>query len=526
MPVRNRPHLVLPEMKPLSEHCREGGDRVALLDMRTGATTSYAELANLLLRGGAFLRSCGVARGDRVVQRLPNSPEALCMFLTCLESGIDCAPLSLRATAEEADDWMRLTEAKLAIISRTQFDAATDALSASGRCMRIDTSGDFSWLPDIAEATEAEQPGRLLIRAGGRGDETKIVILPSNTLRDCARAFAAAYPAFQPGANCLNVAPPSTLYGLFNLGLLPIEMGASITIGGEFSTQVPSKFWHDVARFETDLIWLAPTMVRVLLDDYSRAQPAARRAMVEDALGVKAAFVGMAPCSAAEKDEFTRIFGVPVHENYGLTETLFVSASSPSRADNIGTGIPLQGVEVQLRETAAVPLIPSSRSGPEAATEILVKSPYLFAGYLRPGGKVDPPEFDAAGFFHTGDLGRFESNGTLVVDGRLKAMIKRAGHPVFLSEVESLMHLAAAVGRAAAVPVPHAFFGEGYILMVEPADPTIDDRRLLEEVRQVLTKQLGREKWPEQIRVVRDMPLTERGMPDYSKLKTAASPAP
>src|SRR5262245_49223300 len=94
------------DMKTLFELCRERGEKTALLDMRNGAATTYAQLANYLLRGGAFLRSHGVGAGDSIVQRLPNSPEALCLLLVCLENGVDCAPLSLRASAEEASQWV------------------------------------------------------------------------------------------------------------------------------------------------------------------------------------------------------------------------------------------------------------------------------------------------------------------------------------------------------------------------------------------------------------------------------------
>lgn len=513
-------------MQSLFELFHERAERTALVDMRSGAIISFAKLANLLLRGRAFLQAHGVEPGDSLVCRLPNSPEALSLFLICLESGVRCAPLSARATCEEAETWVRMTGAKLAVISRTQADATSEALAARTRTVRIDTSGAFDWLPDVAKALTPPHEGALLVRTSGSSGEPKLAAIPARSLRGCARAFGGDQPAIGPDERWLNVAPLWTLYGLFNLGLLPLELGSSVVIGGEFSTQVPSKFWHDISRFEVSLIWLVPTMIRVLLSAHSRALASGREAAMAGAGRVRCGFVGMAPCTASEKAEFTQAFGIPLYENYGLTETLFLTTASPNRPDDVGAGRPLRGVEIRLGETSVPPVLPPNDPSAAGIGEILARTPYLFSGYLQQGGAIQPPKLDDEGFLHTGDLGRITWHGCLAVDGRLKAMVKRAGHPVFLTEIEALARTVTDVAEVAAVPTPHQFFVESYVLFVQPTTKRQDGRELIEQVRLILAKRLAREKWPEEIRVVRDFPLLASGKLDYAALMLSSQTAP
>jgi long-chain acyl-CoA synthetase len=493
---------------------RERGERPALVDLRTGWSASYAELAELVLRAGALLRGHGLKPGDAVVQRLPNCPQALLLMLACMDQGLDCAPLSPHASGEEAGAWARLTGAKLSVISRLDADAAAEVLSAHAPTLRLDTAGAFESLPRLAQAAPAFSAGRLLIRTSGSSGEPKAVVQTAQALRACARALGARVSELDQTARLFAAAPMSTLSGLFNVGLLPLELGATVVIGGDLASGGGVKFWHDVARSQANAVWLPPSAMRIV----AKARPAA---------SLRCAVIGMAPCTAEEKAAFSALIGAPVYENYGLSETLFITATASDSAAE-GVGAPLAGVELSLRapEGPAAPILDDPAEDQKAPGEICVRSPFLFAGYLQPGGEVAPPRLEPDGFFRTGDLGRMGSDGGLILGGRLRAMIKRAGLPVFLPEIEALARQIAGVADAAAVPTTQDQPVERYTLLVRPASGA-DAGGLAQQVRLALAGRIARETWPDDIVVaLEDFPLLAGGKLDYPALKAALTRLP
>lgn len=107
---------------------------------------------------------------------------------------------------------------------------------------------------------------------------------------------------------------------------------------------------------------------------------------------------------------FFSAIGMPVFEGYGLSETSPVIAVS-QRGKNgrkFGTvGLPLPGIEVKLGER----------------DEILCRGHNVMLGYYR-DPELTAQVIDADGWFHTGDTGRFTTDGQLVITGRLKSIFK------------------------------------------------------------------------------------------------------
>ena len=102
-----------------------------------------------------------------------------------------------------------------------------------------------------------------------------------------------------------------------------------------------------------------------------------------------------------------RNLGFNLLEGYGLTETAPVVCAAIPGEERVGTvGKPFPGVEVKI--------------GPN--DEILVRGPNVMLGYYK-----KPEEtalaIDAEGWFHTGDQGRFDSQGNLIITGRIKEII-------------------------------------------------------------------------------------------------------
>jgi O-succinylbenzoic acid--CoA ligase len=187
-----------------------------------------------------------------------------------------------------------------------------------------------------------------------------------------------------------------------------------------------------------------------------------------DASSLRAVLLGGSAVPAELLDRAVRR-GLPVATSYGLTEmTSTVTATDPGapRADLATSGRALARRRLRVSE----------------AGEVEVGGPALFAGYLD-GGRLRPP-----GAWHpTGDLGRLDAEGRLVVTGRRDLLFVSGGENVQPEAVEAALLRLEAVAEAAVVPVPDAEFGARPVAFVRPAGGApVDGARLAAALRQRL----------------------------------------
>jgi cyclohexanecarboxylate-CoA ligase len=139
--------------------------------------------------------------------------------------------------------------------------------------------------------------------------------------------------------------------------------------------------------------------------------------------------------------------------------------------------------------------------------EIIVRGPELFVGYVDP--ELNKDCFDADGYFHTGDLGRMDSEGYIEITGRLKDIIIRGGENISVKEIEDLLHTHPCISDVACVAMPDAKLGEkacAYVTTREGATLTF------EEMVNFLTKQgLSKRKIPERLEIIKEFPRTPSG---------------
>ncbi|MEM1055784.1 MAG: AMP-binding protein [Bacteroidota bacterium] len=141
--------------------------------------------------------------------------------------------------------------------------------------------------------------------------------------------------------------------------------------------------------------------------------------------------------------------GLPISTSYGLTEMAStVTATLPGQ--DLGTsGSSLPGREVRIVEG-----------------EVQVRGTARFSGYLTPAGLATP--FDGHGWFATGDLGRLDAAGRLVIDGRRGLRFVSGGENVQPEAIERELLRLGTVAEAVVVPVPDAEFGQRPVAFVRP----------------------------------------------------------
>jgi long-chain acyl-CoA synthetase len=171
-------------------------------------------------------------------------------------------------------------------------------------------------------------------------------------------------------------------------------------------------------------------------------------------------------------------------------------------------GLPVPQVEVRIAgdDDAELPR--------GAVGEICCRSPMMMQGYWN------EPELSAetlrGGWLHTGDLGRIDDDGYLYVVDRKKDLIIRSGFNVFPRDVEDALIEHPAVSLAGVVGKPDERHGEEVVAFVSLRDGATTTG---DELVAFGKERIGGYRYPREVRILRDMPLTPIGKVDRKSLR-------
>ncbi|MGD9740255.1 MAG: class I adenylate-forming enzyme family protein [Bauldia sp.] len=234
----------------------------------------------------------------------------------------------------------------------------------------------------------------------------------------------------------------------------------------------------------SDILAIVPPMARTLAD-LARDDPGRMMA--------RSVFYAGAPIDAGHAREFEATFGVPLFAILGTTETGAISSSFGGGDRPAGVGRPLRNVEVEIRNTE-----PYRRLG-RGIGELFVRSPSMMQGYLPSNERTD-----AAAFFRTGDLGRIDAAGAIILTGRIKDIINLGGMKVDPAEVEAVLLAQAGVTDAAVYP---GLRDDGQEFVQAAVAGTVDGA----ELRRSCAAELDAHKVPSTIHIVDRIPRTPSG---------------
>jgi acyl-CoA synthetase (AMP-forming)/AMP-acid ligase II len=193
-------------------------------------------------------------------------------------------------------------------------------------------------------------------------------------------------------------------------------------------------------------------------------------------------------------------FGDVLYNLYGSTEVAWATIATPEdlRAAPGTAGRPPRGTVVKLYDEDGNPLAKAGATG-----RIFVGNEMLFEGYTGGGGKdvID-------GLMSTGDVGHFDADGHLFVDGRDDEMIVSGGENVFPREVEDLLHDHDAIDEVAVIGVEDKDFGQRLkAYAVQTKGKTVSE----DELKAYVKKNLAGYKVPREVVFVDELPRNATG---------------
>jgi oxalate---CoA ligase len=248
------------------------------------------------------------------------------------------------------------------------------------------------------------------------------------------------------------VMPLFHVHGLLCGLLAPFLTGGSMIVPRKFSA---ADFWRDFVDHGANWYTAVPTIHQILLKGPAPSPRPAIRFIRSCS----------SPLSPTVFHQLEQTYGAPVLEAYAMTEAAHQMTSNPlppakRKPGSVGVG---QGVEVRILDGAGAEL-PQGAEG-----EICIRGENVTKGYLN-NPEANASSYTADGFFRTGDQGRKDEDGYVVITGRIKELINKGGEKISPIELDNALARHPSVAEAVSFAIPDDVYGQdiGVAIVLKP----------------------------------------------------------
>jgi acyl-CoA synthetase (AMP-forming)/AMP-acid ligase II len=476
---------------------------------------TWSELDTLMDRIAAALQRDGVRPGEAIVLSGAMTPLAAALFLGALRAGVVVAPLAHSGTRDNFAAMCRDAAPRRLFVDAAAaplLPAATDVSA----CVSIDGQAPGTplgeWLAPPGTqpqpvAIRPEDPFNISYSSGTTGMPKGIVQPHGMRWSHIQRGTPYGYG---PDTVTLLSTP---LYSNTTLVVFfpTIGWGGTVHLMRKFDAH---EWLRQAERHRVTHTMLVPVQYRRLLmqPDFDRF----------DLSAFHMKFCTSAPFGAELKAEVLRRWPGGLVEFYGMTEgggTCILEAHvHPDKLHTVGRPAPTS--DIRLIDDAGVEV------GPGETGEVVGRSPAMMAGYHGQPEKTREAEwFSPQGlrFIRTGDVGRFDDDGFLMLVDRKKDLIISGGFNIYPSDLEGVLRQHPAVHEAAVVGVPSAEWGETPVAFVERA---AGDGTSADELREWVNARVGKTQRLSALRFVDELPRSSIGKVLKRQLRDAAPASP
>jgi fatty-acyl-CoA synthase len=492
---------------PLRRSARRTPHKTAIIFAKRRYT--YAELDVAVNRVANAFSALGVSPGDRVALLSHNSDEYAIAVLAMARAGAICVPINFMLNAAEVAYILEGANAVAMLAEGSMIPVADTAISQTGKHMgaRIALSlagvaapSGWSDFGECMAFPNSEEPS-LLVRdedavqimyTSGTESRPKGAVLSSRSL---LAQYASCIVDGDIDASDISIhALPLYHCAQQHCFLLP-----ALYVGGTgiiLPSAEPKAILETIERERVTSLFCPPTVWIALLRHPAFAS--------FDLSSLAKGYYGASIMPTAVIEELLRRFaGIRLYNFYGQTEMspMATVLRPEDQLRKLGSaGLPALNVETRVVDENDQP-VPTGTVG-----EIVHRGPHVLLEYW------DNPAATAnafrSGWFHSGDLGRFDEDGYLYVVDRKKDMIKSGGENVSSREVEEVLFSHPAVSEVAVIGVPHSTWIEAVtaaVILRPNADA--NESTLLAYCRE----RLAGYKTPKRILLVGELPKNASG---------------
>jgi len=430
-----------------------------------GRAMSWGEFDARVNKVANALRALGLGQGDKVAVLAPNSIEYLEVIVGTLRAGGCIVPLSTMATADQLEGMVNDSDARVLFLGATMRDLLEPGFSrltglfANGRiALDYQASGMQSYADWLAPASERnpgvaigpEDPFNIIYSSGTTG-------VPKGILHDHQLRWGIIHRMAGKGIDDKAVGIVSTpLYSNTTAaGFYPVlAAGGSIVMMKKFDA---GQFLELCQSERVTHAMLVPVQYQRILahPDFDRY----------DLSSFRSKMCTSAPLRIETKRQIAARWPGAMTDSYGLTEGGGnVSLDIMAYPDKLHTvGKPAPGVEVRIIDEQGRD-VPQGQPG-----EIVGRGPSMMVGYYKQPQKTSDMVWkspEGITYFRTGDMGRFDEDGFLILLDRKKDMIISGGFNIYAADLEVILLQHPDVADVAVIGVPSDDWGETPLALV------------------------------------------------------------
>ncbi len=465
-------------------------DRVALIDSKSGATTTYRQLIGQINAAAGAFAARGIGVGDVVAILSPNIPAFATVFHGILRAGATATTLNALFTANEIRkqlvDSKAGTLVTISMMAPQALEAAREVGIADENVIILDGEGlAASGHPNAAELLGAGLPAPevsfdpathiavLPYSSGTTGNPKGVMLSHRNLVANVAQIEP--LNGMTPDDVVLAVLPFFHIYGMTVLLNAALKARASLLVMPRFDM---IEFLEGVQQHKVTYAFIAPPVAVAL----------AKHPIVDkyDLSSIHTMLSGAAPLDEELGNAVAARLNLTMLQGFGMSELSPVSHIIPFGGGEAHRGVraPLSSVgwavpntENRIVDPATELDIAVPTEGVSAAGELWVKGPNVMVGYLN-NEQATAETIVEDGWLRTGDMATVDANGCVTIVDRLKELIKYKGYQVPPAELEALLLTHPQIADVAVVGA-HDEDGEevpkAFVVAAEGAELTADD---------------------------------------------------
>ena len=453
---------------------------------------SFKEFDDLVNKIANLLIASGLSEGDRVLVKLEKSIFSFALYIASIRAGGIFVPVNNDYTASEIDYFIE-NSIPYIFISNDESIKKVQNRNLKTFSLNSDMSGTF--LENIKTQNTSFVPierkkndiASILYTSGTTG-RSKGAMLSHNNLFSNTRELLKIWK-FNENDALLHALPIYHIHGLFVACNLCLISGAKI---------------HFIQKFQTEKVieYLPKSTVMMGVPTFYTRLLESKKLNSQITENIRVFISGSAPLLSETHKEFEKVTGHKILERYGMTETNMNTSNPYDGERRAGTvGIPLPEINIRITDPET-----NVKLGSEKIGMIEIKGENIFEGYWTMEEQTKD-SFTVDGYFITGDLGKFSSDGYLSIIGRNKDLIISGGLNIYPKEIEVVIDGINYVKESAIIGIPHKDFGEAVLAIVVANNEKISETTIMK----VIQTKLAKFKQPKKIIFVSELPRNAMG---------------